>query len=187
MPWVKGQSGSPKGPGERAARSRLKSSRLREYLWKKYGVQARSLVDRLDKIAFGAHQDHNARLKALDKLLAYHSGLPVQQIQHSSPDGPVLRSIVIVPPDGATVAVAMTADRPRLRPPPPPLDPVTKRFISRRAVALPAETQGTITPIIGHEDQAKDNQVNDLQAEGESGSNGHEMTRDDTSDTQPTE
>lgn len=88
MPFVKGKSGNPGG--------RKKGLRtVRGYLVKKYGPEARKLVDELDRIAFSALIPSKDRLPAVKELLARHSGQPPQSIDVTS-DGKALPTIAVI-------------------------------------------------------------------------------------------
>jgi len=89
MPWKKGQSGNPAGS---KAKTRQKS--VRTYLIQKYGLEARKLVDELDRIAFAASASKD-QLPALRELLTRHSGQPPQSVDVTS-GGHTLPTITVI-------------------------------------------------------------------------------------------
>lgn len=74
MPFKKGASGNPGGRPKAAAG-------LREELDKRYGNNAKVLLDQLD--ALRKSQNEKIQLDAVRVALAYHCGQPTQRLEHS--------------------------------------------------------------------------------------------------------
>lgn len=77
MPWVKGQSGNPTG------RPR-KGKTLAEVVRKRTGKDGRKIVEEVERLAFGRHDDARIRLDALKWLAdrGYGKVIEQQQIEH---------------------------------------------------------------------------------------------------------
>lgn len=74
MPFKKGESGNPGGRPKAA-------TGLRAELDKRYGDNAKVLLDELDKLR--KSENEKIRLDALRLALAYHCGQPTQRLEHS--------------------------------------------------------------------------------------------------------
>ena len=72
--FEKGKSGNPGGRPKGAAG-------LREELEKRYGSDAKSLLDRLDRLMYSPNE--RTQLDAVRLALAYHAGQPTQRLEHS--------------------------------------------------------------------------------------------------------
>ena len=72
MPFKKGESGNPGGRPKAAAG-------LRKELDRRYGDNAKMLLDELDALRASANE--RVRLDALKLALAYHCGQPTQRIE----------------------------------------------------------------------------------------------------------
>ena len=72
MPFKKGESGNPGGRPKAAAG-------LRKELDRRYGDNAKMLLDELDALRTSANE--RVRLDALKLALAYHCGQPTQRIE----------------------------------------------------------------------------------------------------------
>lgn len=80
MPFKKGQGGRPKGaPNKRTT--------LEEVLREIDPTDGRVYWQQLHAIATKAHDDVNARIKAVSLLLAYKEGKPKERVEISGPEG----------------------------------------------------------------------------------------------------
>ena len=86
--WAKGKSGNPGGQ-----RKGYKSSK--SYLIQKYGLEARPLVDVLDRFAMDVAICPKDRILAVRELLARHSGQPPQSVDVTS-GGQTLPTITVI-------------------------------------------------------------------------------------------
>lgn len=84
--FEKGKSGNPSGRPKAAAG-------LRDQLEKRYGNDAKLLLDDLDKLR--KSKNEKIRLDALKLLLAYHAGQPTQRLEHGG-DGVIVPSAVTI-------------------------------------------------------------------------------------------
>ena len=74
MPFKKGESGNPGGRPKAA-------TGLRKELDRRYGDNAKKLLDELDELR--KSENERVRLDALKLALAYHCGQPTQRLEHS--------------------------------------------------------------------------------------------------------
>ena len=82
-----GQSGNPTG--------RPKTAGLVKRLRKRYGDDAKELLEQLHALACGPHDNPGIRLAAIRELLNRGWGIPVQPVELAGEDGgPVLTNVV---------------------------------------------------------------------------------------------
>jgi len=93
--WTKGKGGNPGGEWTKgkSANPGGRPQGVRSYLNKRYGREARKIVDALDKIAF--NQLSKDQLPALRELLTRHSGQPPQSVDVTS-GGQILPTITVI-------------------------------------------------------------------------------------------